>query len=139
LTTADVGTDLLDFLAVCKVLLKICSCVSLFPGSHRPGPSIALMSFLLHHFFLPVHLPSGRPSVHSVLRAVKSARKRLPIQSFAKVCSVLLRATHNRDPLRAFPHLAGVHPAMFSMYVLHYRSCFWVFVRDCMTFRFQRC
>jgi hypothetical protein len=67
LTAADVGTDLVDFLAVCVV--------SLLPGSRRPGPLIPLRFCSLYHFVLPVHSPSGRSSIHSMLPCICSKER----------------------------------------------------------------
>jgi hypothetical protein len=64
LIDADVGTDLADFLAVCE---RYASCFSLLPGSFHPGPLIQLRFCSLYHSVLPVHSPSGQPSVNSVL------------------------------------------------------------------------
>jgi hypothetical protein len=41
LTAADVGTDLVDFLAVCEVLrVSEIYLLHMLPGSRHPGPSI---------------------------------------------------------------------------------------------------
>jgi hypothetical protein len=69
---------------------------------------------------------------------------RLLIQTFMKVSSVILLSIHNRGPFRAFPHCSqyasgkNLNVTEYFMYLLYYRSCFWVFVRDGMTLRFQR-
>jgi hypothetical protein len=83
-----------------------------------------------------VHSPSGWLSVHLVLqRTCHKVHK--------KVCSVLLHAIHNRDPLRAFPHFNRcasskvLNVTEYIIYFLHYRSCFWVFVCDSMTLRLK--
>jgi hypothetical protein len=74
------------------------------------------------------------------VHAVKRAKKKLPIQTFAKVCSVLLRALHNGGPLRAFPYFRRCAPGKnlnvteYFVY-LYYGACFWVFVHDGMTLR----
>jgi hypothetical protein len=49
------------------------------------------------------------------VHAVKRAKLWLPIQIFAKVCSVLRRIIHSSSSLRALPTLAGVRPARISM------------------------
>jgi hypothetical protein len=63
LTAADVGTSLVDFLAVCDVLLRYVSCFSSLLRN-SPGPLMSLRFCSLHHF---VHSSSGQSSVHSVL------------------------------------------------------------------------
>jgi hypothetical protein len=66
------------------------------------------------------------------------------MKTFTKVCSVLLRALHNRVPLRTFPHFnwcaSGQDPNVteYFIYLLHSRIFFCVFVRDGMALRFQR-
>jgi hypothetical protein len=46
LTVAVVATVLVDFLAVCEVSIEMCLLVSLFPGSHRPGPLVLFIARL---------------------------------------------------------------------------------------------
>jgi hypothetical protein len=67
LTDVDVEAGLVDFSAVCEILLEKCLCVSLLPESRRPGPLLPLRFCSLYSFVLPVDSPSGRPSVHFVL------------------------------------------------------------------------
>jgi hypothetical protein len=75
LTAAYIEAAFVDFLAVCEVLLGICLLRLLLHGSRRPGSLIPLRFCSLHHFALPVHSPSGQPSVHSVLpRACRKER-----------------------------------------------------------------
>jgi hypothetical protein len=86
-----------------------------------------------------------QPMMDELLNAVKRAKMWFPIQTFATVCSVLLRTIHNSGPLWAFPHFSRCAPGKnlnfieYFMYLLHYRACFWVFVLDGMTLRLQRC
>jgi hypothetical protein len=54
LIAVDIGTGLVNNLAVCEVYA---SCISLLHGSLHPGPLIPLRICSLHHFVLPVHSP----------------------------------------------------------------------------------
>jgi hypothetical protein len=71
LRDVDAGTCLVDFVAFCEVLLEI-RFLRLFISykSSSPGSLIPPKFCSVHHFVLPVHSPSGRPSVHSVLACI---------------------------------------------------------------------
>jgi hypothetical protein len=93
-------------------------------GIIRDMPSPSLYTFQklsswgfcsLQHLVMPVHSNLGLPSVHQCYRvhAVKSAEKRLSIQSFTNVRS--LHTIHNGHPLKTLPHGSHVHPTGVSM------------------------
>jgi hypothetical protein len=96
-----------------------------------PCPNTHLQDGLRFIQFYPVH-------------AVKCALIRLSAWNFTQVC-VVLCDVHNRGPLWAFPHFSSyasdkdLSVTECLIYLLHYRSCFWVLIRVRTTFRFQRC
>jgi hypothetical protein len=112
LTTMNVRTGLVDFLADCEVLLEICLYVCLLPESSRPGPLIPLRFCSLHHFVLPVHSPSGRG------RAIAQAVSRwLPVKAARVRARVWSRGIYGGQSdigagfLRVlrFPHQSSFH------------------------------
>jgi hypothetical protein len=151
LTAAGVWTGLVDFLAVSEVLL--------LRGIFRdmPLPSHHFLEVVMGRWFhwgfvhcttlfcLCTHLQDGLQFIQCYhIHAVISAKSSFPSRDLQKF-TVLLRAFHNRGPLIAFPHFSrcasGKDPNVteYCMYLLHYRNCFWVSVRDSMKLRFQRC
>jgi hypothetical protein len=78
-----------------------------------------------HHSVLLVHSLSGRPSVHSVLPC--TCRKERKISDFPSRYSqkfvLFSAALFTRGPFIGFPHLAGVHPARFSMSLSTVYTC----------------
>jgi hypothetical protein len=57
LTAADVGTGLVDFLAICEVSLEIRLLCLFTTRSHHPGLLISPRFCSLHNFVLPVQSP----------------------------------------------------------------------------------
>jgi hypothetical protein len=76
---------------------------------------------------------------------VSALKSGFPNHNFAYIYSDLVRTIHNSSPLRDFPHFSRSAPGNnlifieYFIYLLYYRPGFWVFVRDGMTLRIQRC
>jgi hypothetical protein len=146
LTAADIGTGLVYFLAVWGVIrdMPLAFFTSWKLSSWDVGSTKDVHCTILS--YLCTHIKDGIQFIQRYrVHAVKRAKQRLPIQTFRKVYSFLLCAIHNRGSLRSFPHFSRcasgkvLNVTEYSIYLLHYRSCFWVFIRDDMTFRFQQC
>jgi hypothetical protein len=107
LAAADVGTGLIDFLSP-KYDSRYAPYVYLLAESSRAGPLNPLTFCSLYHFVLPVHVPSGRPSVHLVLPCT-CHKERYKAASYLELRKDLLcspprhsqwRSTHSLSPLQ---------------------------------------
>jgi hypothetical protein len=127
LTAADVGTGLVDFLAVCEVLLQICL-LHLFTSWKLSTWAIDSTEVLFTTPLCPACALTFRYGLQFIqcycVYAVKSAKSGFDLDLYKRLlCSPLHYSQHRST--QSFPPL---HPVSteYSIYLLHYRSCFCV-------------
>lgn len=131
-TATDVMTGLFGLRLFARYYYRYASCVSLLPGSRRPGPLIPLRSLSLRYFvMLGTHLHDGLQSIHCYrAHAIKSTKKGSPSTALQiLVCSPLClkekspQSSSSRQPACIRQSLIVTE---YVLYLLRFRSCFFV-------------